>query len=120
MHQMEQTQALHATQLALRLEALQAAARTKEAVTLASRRIIELDDEVDRDVYSLCSRLRSGRMSPDEISSQLGQHRASVHDQLGDILRDLDSLRGARSASGSKPASEHAGSRDGSVISIQV
>lgn len=112
-HQMEQTQALHATQLALRLEALQAASRTKAAVNIASRRIIELDDEVDRDVYSLCSRLRCGSVSPEEISSQLGQHRASVHDQLGDILRELDILRGGKSTSAW-------GTREGSVASLNV
>lgn len=112
---MEQTtQALHATQLALRLEALQAASRTKAAVNHASRRIIELDDEVDRDVYSLCSRLRSGGVSPEEISSQLGQHRASVHDQLGDILRELDLLRGG------KGDTEAWATREGSVRSLHV
>lgn len=114
MHQMEQTQVLHATQLALRLEALQAASRTKAAVNIASRRIIELDDEVDRDVYTLCSKLRCGSISPDEISSQLGQHRASVHDQLGDILRQLDLLRGDKADSSAWT------SREGSVINLEV
>lgn len=114
MEQTQATQALHATQLALRLEALQAAARTKAAVGVASRRIIELDDEVDRDVFSLCSRLRCGGLSPDEISSQLGQHRASVHDQLGDILRELDLLRGG------KADTSVWASREGSVAGLQV
>lgn len=88
-------QVLHAHRLAARLEALQAQSRTAAAVALASRRIIELDDEVDRDVYALCSKLKCG-VGADELSKELGAHRASVHDQLGDILTQLDRLRGSK------------------------